>query len=216
MAHGSRQSVENQTVKPEVVVVDDGSTDGSGAVWRDFHTITNPRRGGAAYARYIGLEYICQHALADDVICLLDMDDRLMPHAIETAMNLHEAGAWVTYGGMVTNIRGRTDQGEYPLHVRQNRTYRQHGFKGQPFRTFRAKLVKDMPQELFIFNDQWIEACTDLALMFYVMEQAPADRVVYNPEPVYHYNMTNRTFSSYRRVNLKQRGEIRQWIKNGL
>lgn len=211
-----RESVAKQTVQPRIVCVDDGSRDGSGRWWKGTEMITNPIRRGAAYSRYYGLKYITDHCEPDDVICLLDMDDRLLPNAIETAMKLHNSGAWATYGGMVTNIRGRVDQGEYPIEVRDARSYRTSKFQAQPFRTFRAKLVKDMPVEPFIKDGQWIEACTDLALMFYVLEQCPAETVQYITEPVYHYNMTNRAFSSYRRVNMEQRTEIRRWVKSRL
>jgi glycosyltransferase involved in cell wall biosynthesis len=80
-------SVLAQTRVPdEIVVIDDGSTDGTGDWIREHYsgvrTITVPNRGTSA-TRNRGAE----HATSD-VLVFLDHDDWIMPHAVETLLAL--------------------------------------------------------------------------------------------------------------------------------
>ena len=64
----------------DVVVVDDGSADGSGAVARDkgAHVITIKERGGKGNAMQRGFEYIVEHGY--DALIVMDGDGQ---HAVE-------------------------------------------------------------------------------------------------------------------------------------
>ena len=79
------ESVQAQTYRPyELIVVDDGSDDGSGEIARSFdevQCICQPRGGNGA-ARNRGVE-----AASGDFFAFLDADDRFVPHKLERQMS---------------------------------------------------------------------------------------------------------------------------------
>jgi glycosyltransferase involved in cell wall biosynthesis len=94
----------------EVIVVDDGSTDGSGAVARRFHGVRVLRQDnkGLAAARNAGFR-----ASSGDLIIFLDADDRLWPDAARTAVRVATAnpGAAMVFGRCrVVNAAGAPDR----------------------------------------------------------------------------------------------------------
>ena len=85
----------------EIILVDDGSTDGSGAICDDFACrderikVIHQKNSGVSAARNAGLK-----AALGDYLTFVDSDDLLVPSALETAMRyLRENDAdVVTYG----------------------------------------------------------------------------------------------------------------------
>ena len=85
----------------EIILVDDGSTDGSGAVCDEFAnkddriTVIHQGNGGVSAARNAGLTQV-----AGAYLTFVDADDRLVPQAVETAMDylLKNDADMVTYG----------------------------------------------------------------------------------------------------------------------
>ncbi|WP_411130147.1 glycosyltransferase family 2 protein [Streptomyces sp. x-19] len=100
-------SVFAQTLDPdriEVIAVDDGSTDGSGA-WLDAAAATRPHlsvlhqppSGGAGKPRNVGLD-----RATGDYVFFLDSDDHLGPEALERLIAMaEEHGSDVVYGRIV-------------------------------------------------------------------------------------------------------------------
>ncbi len=84
------ESVLAQTEAAELVVVDDGSTDGSADVIRRFEdvatTIFQPNAGQAAA---MNAGYVASNSA---IVCFLDADDRLAPTAMRTAREALEPG----------------------------------------------------------------------------------------------------------------------------
>jgi glycosyltransferase involved in cell wall biosynthesis len=98
LSEAIRSAVNQSWPQCEVIVVDDGSTDQSGAVARQFAgvTVLRQRNRGLAAARNAGLE-----ASHGDIVIFLDADDRLWPDAARLAVKAFEAQplAAMVFGG---------------------------------------------------------------------------------------------------------------------
>lgn len=97
------ESVAAQTFRDfEVIVVDDASPDGSGALARDwaadrgldFHLITQQENVGAAAARNAGIE-----AARGEFIAFLDSDDEWLPPKLDVQMKLFDDAPDVVLAG---------------------------------------------------------------------------------------------------------------------
>lgn len=100
-------SVETQSVRPsEVIVIDDGSTDNTGAVAQGLADVTYYRQenSGLSCARNAGLE-----RAHGEFIVFLDADDILLPDAIERGLECFEhnpQSAFVYGGHLGTDVDG--------------------------------------------------------------------------------------------------------------
>ena len=99
-------SVLGQTHRSEAIVVDDGSTDNTLAVVKNYAGVVliQQRNQGAAVARTSGL----RQSRADFVV-FLDADDRLLPDAVATGLeylSMHGDWAFVTGHARLIDIDG--------------------------------------------------------------------------------------------------------------
>ncbi len=91
---------QNTQYRYKVVLVNDGSSDGSEDILKEYETdarvqVLHQKNGGAAAARNRGLE-----KLSADYLMFLDIDDKLKSDAIETLLRLaYEKQAQIVEGG---------------------------------------------------------------------------------------------------------------------
>lgn len=100
--HGLASALRQEEVEVEVVVVDDGSDDGSAEKLSAFddprvHAVLRPHKGGQAVALNAGIE-----AARGEWIAFLDDDDLWSPRKLRAQLDAAEAaGASFVYGSMV-------------------------------------------------------------------------------------------------------------------
>jgi hypothetical protein len=167
-----------------VIYVDDASTDGTPDLVEKFvkeqgmekHVtlIRNQSQRRMAYNRYIAV-----HLSADTDICMaLDGDD-WMPH--DKVLSLYnkiyrDKNVWLTYGHFqifpenkkFANYRGEA----VSSHVLATNTIRKSPWVTSHFKTFYAWLFKAIEEESFKINGKFVEAATDFAMMFPMVEMA--------------------------------------------
>lgn len=96
------ESVCAQTYKDwQAIIVDDGSTDGTGTIADDFakkdsrFTVVHQKNGGSSVARNAGLERV-----TGEYVYMLDGDDRIAPQLLEhclAALESHPEASFVTF-----------------------------------------------------------------------------------------------------------------------
>ena len=125
-----------------------------------------------------------------DVIVLLDMDDALLPNALETVAKEYENGAWMTYGNY------QFESGEknplpihYPDDIHAGRDYRKDVFRCTHLRSFRKELYEMIPQ--WELTQAEINSYPDAELLFSMMEMCGKKRIGVIEEPIYIYNTSN-------------------------
>jgi len=177
------------------IVIDDASTDDSLEHASQFFVaderielITNPKNLGACYSRYRGIHHISQHP--DDICFLLDGDDWLLgSRALGIIKEAYKNGAEATHGSYVAIDGSTPKHGHYSVDVQKAQSYRSVKWKVQPPRTFKYKYFRYLPTSQFRDEQgDWIKACTDLAIMFPVLEQIPFPGFHFIPETIYRYD----------------------------
>lgn len=213
-ALGAVMSVLNQGVElpVHVVVIEDASTDGTRgklfALQEDERVSvgwTNVNRG-AAFCRSMAMEMaLVEGAQPGDVFVLLDLDDRLSrEHDVVGRLEREYAlGAEATYGSYsFMDGSGSWPQEPYDVDVIMSRAYRNVPWRCWPLRTFKVKYAElaNDPDRLRDHKGGWLQACTDVALMWGVLEQLPPGSLYYIPETLYLYR------HSHENVTRKRQG----------
>lgn len=184
-----------------VIYVDDCSTDGTGdavATYIQTHhcenkitLVRNSTRRGAMYNHYM-----VAHSLPDHVImATLDGDDWLPDRNTHVLQRINEVyqntNVWMTYGQFE----------EYPSGAKgfckpfATWAIALHMFRDYPWvfshmRTFYAGLFKQVPVGYFIYNNSFLQATCDLAIMFSLLELA-GGRAYCIEDILYTYNTLN-------------------------
>lgn len=190
-------SINAQTYKNfEVSFVDDGSTDNSVAEFKkidseitfEFKHYKRARNKGTYYAREEAIAWAKNY----DIIVMLDMDDALMPHALErAAMEYEKKNILMTYGnyqysnGTVCPVRL-----EYSELIHMTRDYRADGtWRCTHLRTFKRELHEALPK--WDLTQAEINSYPDVELLFSMLEMSGKDRIGVIHDPIYIYNTSN-------------------------
>jgi glycosyltransferase involved in cell wall biosynthesis len=131
------------------------------------------------------------------IIITLDGDDWFPHENVLHRVNseYEKTGCWMTYGTYeefpYRDVRGHYH--EYPLEVRQNKTFRQHAWLASHLRTFRRELfLKINPEDMKDPNTgDYVSYAPDLSFQFPMLEMCGVDRSRYIPDILYVYNREN-------------------------
>jgi len=176
------------------VFVSDGSTDSTDSKIKQikdtrFYSYSTKENYGAAHVRYNAIKQYCTDP--NDIICLLGMDDELMPNALEVVKKEYEQGRWMTYGNWIDNTgyslpdRFRLD---FPEQVHKSRSYRKEIYRSTALNTFKRFLFDNLNEEDFKVNGEWIKATTESNIMFSCMEMSGRNRIGVVRDKIYLYN----------------------------
>jgi hypothetical protein len=140
----------------------------------------------------------------DTIVCLLDGDDYLLPHALQTVAEAYQdPNIAATYGNVLIDFRPYQDtqekyfydkkfvNTEYPPEVWKNQSFREDGFRCFHFRTFRRWLWDYINPEGFRRpSGDFIRASGDSAYMFPILELlAEPKHVAFIDTPLYVYRL---------------------------
>lgn len=141
------------------------------------------------------LTAIEKYANPDDIVMLLDGDDWLInnPTIFHYYNDLYHQGYEFTYGSLwsvVDNIPLIAQ--EYPLHVKQTKTYRQYLFNWKiPYthlRTCLGKYFDTLDNQKFRIGSDWMKSGADNPLFYELIEQISPNKIYCNQEIVCYYN----------------------------
>jgi glycosyltransferase involved in cell wall biosynthesis len=194
------ESILAQTYKNYCVsLVDDSSTDGTGeeilrmltkhgAATRNWEFTKTPHNMGTVDARHLG-KTVAQDKY--DVIVWLDMDDELLPHALQTLAAYYEQNdVWLTYGNYI-NAAGKVPfHGallHYPEHIHEQNAYRKHIWLFMHLRSYRRELY----EKLTVDNLRGGPCYPDANMLYCMLELAGKERIGVIAEVLYKYNDRN-------------------------
>lgn len=185
------KSVLAQTYKNwELILISDGSTDGTGEAIRwdhpqiVFHDYKDQK--GSAYRRYEAITAVDDN---DSVIVMLDLDDELLPNALERVEEEYKKGKLMTYGNYITD-KGIIYQ-PHLLHfsddTHHERSYRKERWRSTHLKTFKRYLFDNIDEVDFFYKDKWMDCTPESPLMFALLEMCGKDRIGVVEEPIYRY-----------------------------
>lgn len=187
------ESIKTQPGEWRCVLVDDGSTDGTTEILEQaclkdsrFGMLRSDTNLGAAHSRWLGIEH--GGIEAHEVVVCVDMDDYLAPRVVTPILEREYAdGADVTLGRFRFHRLGAGwSQPAYDAETIRERAYRRVGWRAWPVRTFRARFAQGIDPSYFKDrNGEWVRCCTDLAIMFCVLERATDVRMLQHVLYVY-------------------------------
>lgn len=216
------RSIASQQFGPytyEVTLIDDGSNDGTFELLRASNYLPYARllriarNSGPAYARHMGIKTV---GSPETVVALLDMDDSLEPHALKVVAEryLRNPRCLMTIGNWHDQNGKRNPQSFYSAEEINTRAIRRvREFNATHLRTFRRKLYDAVSEEdLVDAQGKWLETCTDVAIMFPLLDQCWADEVEFIHEPIYRYTRRH-SLGTLARFGKSHKEERLEWLR---
>ena len=148
----------------------------------------------------------------DAIVCLVDGDDYLLSHAIQTIAEAYaNPNIALTYGNVLIDFRPYqdtqqkyfSDKGfvntEYPPSVWKNGSFREDGFRCFHFRTFRRWLWDYIdPKDFLRPTGEYFHASGDSAFMFPMLELlADPQHIAFIETPLYVYRLHGGNVHNY-------------------
>jgi glycosyltransferase involved in cell wall biosynthesis len=201
-------------------LIDDGSDDGTyeklaaSAILPCARLIHINQNMGPAHARHVGISAITN---PDTIVVLVDMDDALEPQALRVVANRYQSNprCLMTVGNWRDQNGRLNPQNFYTADELNNQRIREvECFNATHLRTFRRKLYDAIREEdLLDQQGRWLETCTDVALMYPLLDQCWADEVEFISEPIYRYNRQhcNGTLARFGKLH---KAERLAWLKS--
>lgn len=155
----------------------------------------------------------------DDIIVLIDGDDRLFDEwALVEVFKAHNLGAWVTYGSYIKKSALEGDNGnpefcqKYRGSYRNNEDYRQLPWRASHLKSFRYGLYRRLKPDWFNGPDgEPLRVCSDLALMFPMLEMAGKEHIRHINRMLYIYNDMS-DFNDHK-VRGEEQKNVEMWLR---
>lgn len=130
------------------------------------------------------------HPNLEDIICDVDLDDYLLPGALQTVLDAYEENPnlLLTYGSYcMESGRAARFNGEY-----KNSDFRGSKWLASHLKTFKYKLYREIKfRDLHGPGGNYFMTAADLAIMIPMLEMAGLDRIKHIKKCIYCYNDLN-------------------------
>jgi glycosyltransferase involved in cell wall biosynthesis len=168
-----------------------------------FKLIVNNKNYGVCKNMY----YIVRCALKTfnpddrDIASIVDADDWISKDALKSVANVFKkhSDTYITHGSYKKMSKNRRTKISKPYPKRGN--IRKLPWRGSHMKCIKWKIIKQAKPQWFQHNGKWLEAASDLALMFNCVELAGLKRVRHVHKIIYYWN--NHTTKKKRRLQKK-------------
>jgi len=147
----------------------------------------NEEHKGLCHNMYFAIKWAASILRPNDdtVFVILDADDKLSPTALQTVARVYEKHpkTLVTHGSYIKLSKGRKTKVSKPYPKSGN--VRKLPWRASHLKTMKWKVLKHIDYKWFQHKGKWLEAASDLALMFPVIELAGLKNVRHIPDPIY-------------------------------
>ena len=154
---------------------------------------------------------------SSDIICLIDGDDKLFDNTVlQTVYQAYKQyDCWLTYGSHVwlSHLLGNKPEALYRGRYRTGDIFRKTQWRASHLKTFRYGLWQHLPESaLKDESGEWLKTCSDLAIMFPLLEMAGHSRIRHINRPLYIYNDLNPL--NDHKIASKEQKEMEYWLRD--
>ena len=161
-----------------------------------FYLIVNKKRLGVCHNMYAIIKQTEKilEPQDRDVTAVIDADDYVSKDAFATVERVYRKhpNTRITHGSYKKRSKGRRTKISKPNPKRGN--IRKLLWRASHLKTIKWKIIKQVKPDWFKHKGKWLEAASDLALMFPCIELAGLKRVRHVHKVIYYWNdhMTKR------------------------